>query len=99
MLPAALLALLAGFAGQLNWRHAVVLLIEGGVLLFAWQEISAGESAAMEKIEPEFGRNGRNPEQFEAQCCALHFAGGDRGDCRRCRGAIHRPGFLRRFRT
>jgi len=52
VLPAALLALLVGFAGHLNWHHAVVLLIEGGVLLFVWQEISDGETAANEKIGP-----------------------------------------------
>jgi hypothetical protein len=39
-LPAALLTLLAGFAGELNWRHALVLLIEGGALGFAWRELS-----------------------------------------------------------
>jgi hypothetical protein len=36
----ALLTLLAGFAGELNWRHALVLLIEGGALLFAWRELA-----------------------------------------------------------
>jgi hypothetical protein len=39
-LPAALLTLLAGFAGALNWRHALVLLIEGGALLLAWRELA-----------------------------------------------------------
>jgi Ca2+/Na+ antiporter len=44
-LPAALLVLLAGFAGALNWRHAIALLIEGLVLLAAWRELSAGSEA------------------------------------------------------
>jgi Ca2+/Na+ antiporter len=46
-LPAALLAVLIGFAGQLSWRHALILLIEGGGLLFVWQEICDHESAAV----------------------------------------------------
>src|SRR5580658_10011230 len=51
-LPAALLALLVGFAGNLSWRNAVMLLIEGGVLLFVWREISRAEAAANERIGP-----------------------------------------------
>jgi cation:H+ antiporter len=42
-LVAALLTLLAGFAGALSWRHALVLLIEGGALALAWKELSGGE--------------------------------------------------------
>ena len=47
VLPAALLVLLAGFAGQFTWQHGVVLLIEGGVLLFAWKELSVVGDAAI----------------------------------------------------
>jgi hypothetical protein len=48
VLPAALLALLAGFAAELSWRHGLILLIEGGALLLGWQELSVKtESAAM----------------------------------------------------
>jgi Ca2+/Na+ antiporter len=51
-LPAALLALLVGFTGNLNWISALMLLIEGGALLFVWREISAAESAAIQRIGP-----------------------------------------------
>jgi len=60
-LPAALLALLIGFAGELNWRHALVLLIEGGALGLAWKELGGGGSPAaaeikeMEEDRHEFG--------------------------------------------
>ncbi len=52
VLPAALLALLVGFAGNLSWRGAVMLLIEGGALLFVWLEIGKAEVAANERIGP-----------------------------------------------
>jgi Ca2+/Na+ antiporter len=54
-LPAALMALLAGFAGNLSWRSALALLIEGGALLLAWREISAGESTVREPRNDEAG--------------------------------------------
>jgi len=69
VLPAALLALLAGFAGNLNWRHAILLLVEGGVLLLAWREISGGEKAAMEKIG-----SGRKSEHKFAGFRAVNIA-------------------------
>jgi len=50
-LPAALLTMLAGFTGELNWRHALVLLIEGGALGFAWRELSAGGSLAVAELK------------------------------------------------
>ena len=40
-LPAALLALLVGFTGNLSWKSAVMLLIEGGGFWFVWLEIGA----------------------------------------------------------
>src|SRR5579863_1842197 len=42
-LPAALLALLAGFAGDLSWRSALVLFIEGAAIMFAWTELAGDE--------------------------------------------------------
>jgi Ca2+/Na+ antiporter len=46
-LPAALLVLLAGFAGQFTWQHGVLLLIEGSALLFAWKELSVAGHATI----------------------------------------------------
>jgi len=40
VLPASLLPLLAGFAGSLNWIHALIFLVEGLVLWMAWRELS-----------------------------------------------------------
>lgn len=59
-LPAALMALLTGFAGHLSWRNAVVLLIEGAVLFYVWQEISQSEPIAELKTarEPPRRKNG-----------------------------------------
>jgi Ca2+/Na+ antiporter len=65
VLPAALLALLVGFAGNLSWKSAVMLLIEGGALLFVWMEISKSEAAANERIGP--GRPEKeNSREFRA---------------------------------
>ena len=44
-LPAALLALVAGFSGQLTWLHAVALLALGGAILSAWREAAARAAA------------------------------------------------------
>jgi cation:H+ antiporter len=55
-LPAALLTLLAGFAGHLTWWHAGFLLIEGLVLMLAWRELSGDgmiEAKAHEKDRTE----------------------------------------------
>jgi hypothetical protein len=51
-LPAALLAVLVGFAGEVNWRHAAMLLIEGCVLFYLWQEIGGIESPVIGTIDP-----------------------------------------------
>lgn len=62
-LPAALLALLVGFAGQFSWQSALLLLIEGFALLFAWNELSnAGEaSLAVGEVDapPKIRQGGR----------------------------------------
>jgi len=47
LLPAALLALLVGFTGNLSWRNAGLLLIEGAALLYAWVEWSASREAVI----------------------------------------------------
>ena len=63
-LPAALLALVAGFSGQLTWLHALALLALGGAILSAWREASAravAESVA-EAIESEHGGEGSAAE-------------------------------------
>jgi hypothetical protein len=46
-LPAALLVLLTGFAGQFSWHAALLLLIEGCALLFAWKELSLAGDASL----------------------------------------------------
>ncbi len=53
-LPAALLALLVGFSGQFTWQQALVLLIEGVALLFAWKELSVtGDTVvAVGEVDP-----------------------------------------------
>jgi cation:H+ antiporter len=38
VLPAALLALIAGFSGQLTWLHALAMLLLGGALLSVWRD-------------------------------------------------------------
>jgi Ca2+/Na+ antiporter len=45
VLPAALLTLLAGFAGRLTWVHALILLGEGAALLLAWSELTRADPA------------------------------------------------------
>jgi hypothetical protein len=49
-LPAALITLLAGFAGQLSWRQAIVFFVEGGALFFAWKELAANDSALIGEV-------------------------------------------------
>ncbi len=46
-LPAALLVLLTGFAGEFSWRAAILLLVEGCALLFAWKELSLAGDASL----------------------------------------------------
>jgi len=74
-LPAALLVLLVGFTGQFRWQHALVLLIEGGVLLLAWKELSvAGEAvAAVGDVDtvPAPGRGSRRLNLALSVCLAL----------------------------
>ena len=41
VLPAALLALVAGFSGQFNWVHALAMLVLGGAVYSAWREATA----------------------------------------------------------
>jgi cation:H+ antiporter len=52
-LPAALLVLMVGFAGQIGWQHAILLLLEGSVLLFAWKELSVAGDASVSVGELE----------------------------------------------
>lgn len=74
-LPAALLVLLVGFAGELTWRHGLVLLIEGFALLFAWRELSIeGETAAVvgeKKAEPAAGPGLHKANLVLSVCLAL----------------------------
>ena len=44
VLPAALLALVAGFSGEFNWVHALALLVLGGAVYSAWGEAARGEA-------------------------------------------------------
>jgi Ca2+/Na+ antiporter len=41
VLPAALLALVAGFSGQFTWVHALAMLVLGGAVYSAWREAAA----------------------------------------------------------
>ena len=45
LLPASLLAFLAGFSGHLTWQHAVLLAAEGVVLLYVWLDPSPAGTA------------------------------------------------------
>jgi Ca2+/Na+ antiporter len=81
-LPAALLALLVGFAGELNWRHALVLLIEGGALGFAWKELGGAGPAGVADIK----KNGDSQREFDGLrwanvglCVLLSVIGGIAG--------------------
>ena len=48
VLPAALLALVAGFSGQFTWVHALAMLVFGGAVYSAWREATArGEAEAV----------------------------------------------------
>lgn len=47
VLPAALLALVAGFSGQFTWVHALAMLVLGGAVYSAWREaVARGEAEA-----------------------------------------------------
>ncbi len=73
-LPAALLVLLVGFAGELTWIHGLALLIEGFVLLLAWRELSVeGEAAdaGEGKAEPPAQRRLRKANLVLSVCLAL----------------------------
>jgi Ca2+/Na+ antiporter len=52
VLPAALLALVAGFSGQFNWVHALAMLVLGGAVYSAWREASAAGAAEPPYAEP-----------------------------------------------
>ena len=48
VLPAALLALVAGFSGQFTWVHALAMLVLGGAVYSAWREaVARGEAEAV----------------------------------------------------
>lgn len=49
--PAALLALLIGFAGDLKWYNAIFLLIEGGALLLVWRELASSNPPGIPEAE------------------------------------------------
>jgi Ca2+/Na+ antiporter len=81
-LPAALLTLLAGFSGELNWKHALVLLIEGAALGFAWKELGGGGSA----VAAEMTEKGDNRREIDGLrwanvglCVLLAMIGGIAG--------------------
>jgi len=54
VLPAALLALMAGFSGHLNWWHAGMLLALGGAFLLVWLESTEAPDSASES-RPDSG--------------------------------------------
>ncbi|MDP9175489.1 MAG: hypothetical protein M3O30_16730 [Planctomycetota bacterium] len=45
VLPAVLIPFLAGFSGKLTWVHALMLLLEGLVILFVWLETDKPQSS------------------------------------------------------
>lgn len=45
VLPAALIAIVAGFSGHLTWVHALAMTVLGVAIVAAWREISAADSA------------------------------------------------------
>jgi hypothetical protein len=51
VLPAGLLTLLAGFAGSLSWRQALMFFIEGGALYFAWQELGSRQTVIATDVD------------------------------------------------
>ena len=51
VLPAALLALIAGFSGNFSWIHALAMALLGGALLSTWRDPALGEP---EQEEPPF---------------------------------------------
>jgi Ca2+/Na+ antiporter len=53
VLPPAIFALLAGFRGNLNWFHAVLLLVMGAAFLSLWVEQSPGNLGSVSAPEPE----------------------------------------------
>jgi Ca2+/Na+ antiporter len=67
-LPAALLALVAGFSGQLTWLHALALLALGGAILSAWREASA--RAVAETVAETAGATQADDESSGAQRAA-----------------------------
>jgi len=56
VLPSALLALLAGFSGQLNWIHAMILLVEGLVLLALGTDRSVAGEGGFNRSERTTGQ-------------------------------------------
>jgi|GEM_PF-2626088 len=50
LLPAALLTLLAGFAGQINWLSELMLAAEGVLLLYVWRDPADKATAAKPSI-------------------------------------------------
>jgi Ca2+/Na+ antiporter len=54
VVPAGMLAFLAGFRGELNWVHASVLALEGVVVLWVWRGPTALEKSADKTGEKRF---------------------------------------------
>lgn len=52
VLPAALLALIAGFSGQFTWVHALAMLVLGGAVYSAWREAGGRADAETPATEP-----------------------------------------------
>jgi hypothetical protein len=65
-LPAALLTLLAGFAGSLSWRQSIMLFIEGAALYLAWQELSAKQTVVAGDVNV--------PKEAKRQSAPLRWA-------------------------
>ena len=60
VLPAALLALVAGFSGQFTWVHALAMLVLGGAVYSAWGEaVLRGETETLQELTEPAGEEAR----------------------------------------
>ncbi len=82
VLPAGLLTLLAGFAGSLSWRQALMFFIEGGALFFAWQELGSRQTIIPTDVDVPASEK-RQPAALRwavvAVCILLSIVGGIAG--------------------
>jgi Ca2+/Na+ antiporter len=58
VLPAALLAMVAGFSGQFTWVHALAMLVLGGAVYSAWREATAAAQLELPYAEVAAARRG-----------------------------------------